>query len=276
MDDMLIRMTMDFKAIQFRIEKQVGWLTMNRPEMRNALNAEMREEMFAVVADAATNPDIRCLVVTGAGKGFCSGADLSGNRNAQASDVQPDPGAVRNAMRSNTQRLIRAFWELEKPTIAAVNGVAAGFGVHLALACDLVVAAESARFIEVFVRRGICVDAAGAYLLLRRIGLARAKEMVFFGDDVAAAEAERIGLINRCVPEAELELTARSLAERLAQGPTFALGMSKRLLNRSLDGDMETSFSEEAFAQSLVAQSADIKEGMRAFMEKREPKFVGR
>lgn len=266
---------MEPKTLLWKIENQVGWLTMNRPEMRNALNGEMREEMFATLAEAAADPEVRCLVVTGAGKGFCTGADLSGNRGRSA-DAPPDPGAVRNAMRSNTQRLIRAFWEFEKPVLAAVNGVAAGFGVHLALACDLILASDAARFIEVFVRRGICVDAAGAYLLLRRIGMAKAKELVFFGDDLPAAEAERIGLINRCVPAAELESVTREWAERLAQGPTFALGMSKRLLNRSLDVDMEGSFAEEAFAQSLVASSADMKEGMRSFMEKREPRFTGR
>lgn len=265
---------MEFQAIQFRIEGHVAWLVMNRPEMRNALNEQMREEMFSAVAETASNPDIRCLVVTGAGKGFCTGADLSGNR--PAGGQAPHPGAVRTAMRNNTQRLIRAFWELEKPAVAAVNGVAAGFGAHLALACDLVVASEAAKFIEVFVRRGIALDAGGAYLLCRRIGLARAKELVFFGDDLPAAEAERIGLINRCVPAERLEATARELAERLARGPTFALGLSKRLLNRSLESDLETSFAEEAFAQSLVSNSEDIKEGMRAFMEKRQPEFKGR
>lgn len=264
----------DFKAVQFRVEDNVGWLVMNRPEMRNALNEQMREEMFAVLADAATNPEIRCLVVTGAGKGFCTGADLSGNRSAQGE--APHPGGVRNAMRQSSQRLIRAFWELEKPVVAAVNGVAAGFGVHLALACDIIVASEDARFIEVFVRRGIALDAGGAYLLLRRVGMAKAKELVFFGDDLPAAEAERIGLVNRCVPADKLEASARELASRLAKGPTFALGLSKRLLNRSLESDLETSFSEEAFAQSLVAQSEDIKEGMRAFLEKRTPSFKGK
>jgi 2-(1,2-epoxy-1,2-dihydrophenyl)acetyl-CoA isomerase len=242
--------------------------------MRNALNAEMREEMFAVLADTATNPEIRSLVVTGAGKGFCTGADLSGNRSAQGET--PHPGAVRDAMRQNSQRLIRAFWELEKPVVAAVNGVAAGFGVHLALTCDIIVASEEAKFIEVFVRRGIAVDAAGAYLLLRRVGMAKAKELVLFGDDLFASEAERIGLINRCVPADKLEATARELAERLAKGPTFALGLSKRLLNRSLDSDLDTAFSEEAFTQALVANSEDIKEGMRAFMEKRQPQFKGK
>lgn len=265
---------MELKAVQWKVEQGVGWLTMNRPEMKNALNDQMREEMFAVLADAAADPEVRCMVVTGAGKGFCTGADLSGNRSG--SSQAPHPGGVRNAMRNNSQRLIRAFWEFEKPVVGAVNGVAAGFGVHLALACDIIIASQEAKFIEVFVRRGICVDAAGAYLLLRRIGMAKAKELVFFGDDLPAAEAERIGLINRCVAADSLEATARELATRLAQGPTFALGMSKRLLNRSLESDMETAFSEEAFAQSLVANSEDIKEGMRAFIEKRPPQFKGR
>ena len=265
---------MDFRAIELKTENGVAWLTMNRPEMKNALNAEMREEMFAALADVAANDEIRCLVVTGAGNGFCSGADLSGTR--AASSEPPHPNAVRGAMRQNSQRLIRTFWELEKPVVAAVNGVAAGFGAHLALACDIVVAAEEAKFIEVFVRRGIAIDAGGAFLLMRRIGIAKAKEMVFFGDDLPAKEAERIGLINRCVPGAELAATARQLAERLAQGPTFAIGMSKRLLNRAVESDLETSFSDEAFAQSVVSQSQDIKEGMRAFMEKRAPQFKGK
>jgi len=265
-----------FQTIKFDIEDQVAWLVMNRPEMKNALNAEMREEMFQALGEVATRDDIRCLVVTGVGSGFCTGADLSGGRAASGSNEPPHPGAVRSAMRQNSQRLIRAYWELEKPVVAAVNGVAAGFGVHLALACDLILAAAEAKFIEVFVRRGIAVDAGGAFLLMRRIGMAKAKELVFLGDDLSAADAERIGLINRCVPAAELERTTRELALRLAKAPTFALGMSKRLLNRSLESDLDTAFSEEAFAQSLVAQSQDIKEGMRAFMEKRAPQFKGK
>jgi len=267
---------MDYRAIELKVENQVAWLVMNRPEMKNALNAEMREEMFQALAEVTANDDVRCLVVTGAGKGFCSGADLSGNRAASAPSEPPHPGAARAAMRQNTQRLIRTVWDLEKPVIAAVNGVAAGFGVHLALACDLVLAADDAKFIEVFVRRGLAVDAGGAYLLMRRIGIAKAKELVFLGDDLPAPEAERIGLINRCVPAGDLEAATRALAERLAHGPTFSLGMSKRLLNRSLESDLETAFSDEAFAQSLVAQSQDMKEGMRSFLEKRPPQFKGR
>jgi 2-(1,2-epoxy-1,2-dihydrophenyl)acetyl-CoA isomerase len=157
-----------------------------------------------------------------------------------------------------------------------VNGVAAGLGAHLAFACDLVVAAEEARFIEVFVRRGLAVDAGGAFLLTRLVGLQKAKELVFLGDALPAEEARRIGLVNRVVPRAGLEAAAREWGERLATGPTFALGLSKRLLNRALDVDLETALEEEALAQTLVAQSDDMREGVAAFAERRAPQFKGR
>lgn len=261
----------DFDAILYALEHQVAWITLNRPEARNAVNDAMREELLAVLTDARTNPEIRAVVLTGAGKGFCTGADLS-RRGAGPSG----PGAAREMLRTRSQRLVRALWELEKPVIAAVNGVAAGLGAHLAFASDLVIAAAEARFIEIFVRRGIAIDACGAYLLPRLLGLARAKELVFFGDDLPAEEAQRLGLVNRVVPADQLHAAAREWAERLASGPTFAIGMSKRLLNRSLDVDMETALDDEAMAQSLVTQSEDTKEGMLAFMEKRPPAFTGR
>jgi 2-(1,2-epoxy-1,2-dihydrophenyl)acetyl-CoA isomerase len=175
-----------------------------------------------------------------------------------------------------SQQVIRALWDLEKPIVAGVNGVAAGLGAHLAYACDLVIAAEEARFIEVFVRRGIAVDAGGGFLLPRHLGLHKAKELVFFGDDLSAADAERLGLVNKVVPAAQLEAALREWATRLAQGPTFAIGLSKRLLNRSLQADMDALFAEEAFSQALTAQSEDMREGIRAFMEKRSPVFRGR
>jgi len=139
-----------------------------------------------------------------------------------------------------------------------------------------VVAAALTRFIEVFVRRGIALDAGGGFLLPRHVGLHKAKELVFFGDELSAADAERLGLVNKVVPAAELEATCRAWGERLAQGPTFALGLSKRLLNRSLQADLDTLFAEEAFTQALVAQSEDMREGIRSFMEKRPPAFKGR
>ncbi len=261
----------DFQAIQVHNEHQVTTITLNRPEARNAVNDDMREELLAVLTDARTNLDVRAVVLTGAGKGFCTGADISRRGSGPTG-----PGAAREMLRTRSQRLIRAVWELEKPVIAAVNGVAAGLGAHLAFACDLVIAAAESRFIEIFVRRGIAVDAAGAYLLPRLIGLAKAKELVFFGDDLPAEDAQRIGLVNKVVPGDQLQAAAAQWALRLASGPTYAIGMSKRLLNRSLDVDMETALDEEAMAQSLVTQSEDTKEGMLAFMEKRTPAFTGR
>jgi 2-(1,2-epoxy-1,2-dihydrophenyl)acetyl-CoA isomerase len=263
----------DHQAIQLTNENSVAWITLNRPDARNAVDEAMRNEIIAVLTDARTNPDIRAVVLTGAGKGFCTGADLGGGRGGVA---PTGPGAAREMIRTRSQRLIRAVMELEKPVIAAVNGVAAGLGAHLAFACDLVIAAEDARFIEVFVRRGIAVDAVGAYLLPRLIGLSRAKELVFFGDDLTAQRANEIGLVNRVVPPGDLVAAAREWAERLAAGPTFAIGMSKRLLNRSLDSDLDTALEEEALAQALVVHSDDSKEGIKSFMEKRKPAFTGR
>lgn len=262
-----------FEAIDYRLEDQVAWVTLNRPDARNAINDQMRGELFAVLEDARVNADVRCLVLTGSGKGFCTGADLSGPRKAGG---PTGPGATREVMRTRSQRLIRMLWELEKPTIAAVNGVAAGLGAHLAFACDLVIAAAETRFIEVFARRGLMLDAAGAFLLPRLIGLQKAKELVFFADDLAAEDAVRIGLANRAVPAAELADTVRAWATRLASGPTFALGMSKRLLNRSLDVDLETCLDDEAMAVSIVTQSEDVQEGLKAFVERRQPVFKGR
>lgn len=261
----------EYHAIHFAIENAVAWITLNRPDARNAVDDQMREELLAVLTDARTNGAVRALVLTGAGKGFCTGADLSRRGGGPSG-----PGAAREMMRTRSQRLIRALWELEKPVIAAVNGVAAGLGAHLAFAADLVIAAADARFIEVFVRRGLAVDAGGAYLLPRLIGLARAKELVFFGDDLDAGDALRLGLVNKVVPADELHAAATAWAERLATGPTFAIGMSKRLLNRSLESDLETALDEEALVQSLVTQSEDTKEGMLAFAERRQPQFKGR
>jgi len=262
----------DFKAILYNLENDVAWVTMNRPEQRNAVNADLRDELVAVFTDARTNAAVRALVLTGAGKGFCTGADLSGPRGQGPTG----PGAGRELMKGSSQRLIRAVWDLEKPVVAAVNGVAAGLGSHLAFASDFVIASAEARFIEVFVRRGIAVDAGGAFLLPRLVGLQKAKQMVFFGDDMSAEEAERWGLVSKVVAADQLASTAREWAERLAKGPTFAIGMSKRLLNRSLESSLETALEEEAMAQMLVTQSEDTREGMMAFMERRQPQFKGR
>src|SRR6058998_2789943 len=259
-------------TVLFRADGGLAWITLNRPEVRNAINDEMRQALLQTLARVEADPAIRAAVLTGAGEGFCPGADLWGGRR----DAAPPPHATRALMKQNSQRLIRTVLELEKPIVAAVNGVAAGMGAHLALACDLVIMAAEARLIEVFARRGLAIDSGGAFLLSRLVGLLKAKELVLLADDVSADEALRLGLCNKVVPRAELEAAARAWGERLARGPTFALGMSKHLLQRAYESGLETCLEEEALAQTLVAESEDMREGVRAFAEKRKPEFRGR
>ncbi|MGW5116576.1 enoyl-CoA hydratase/isomerase family protein [Streptomyces noursei] len=250
----------------------VAHLTLNRPDALNALTWDMRERLIAHLADAAADPDVRAVVLTATGKGFCAGADL---RGAPAAGDRV-AGDVARMIRNGAQRLVTAVLDCEKPVIAAVNGTAAGIGAHLAFACDLVLAAESARFIEVFVRRGLVPDGGGAYLLPRLVGPHRAKELMFFGDAVPAAEAARLGLVNRVVPDEELAKTARAWAERLAAGPTRALALTKALVNASLDGDRGTSLAAEATAQEINMTTADAQEGVASFVERRRPTYRGR
>ncbi|WP_030298537.1 enoyl-CoA hydratase/isomerase family protein [Streptomyces katrae] len=256
-----------------RIESGVSWITLNRPEAMNAVTWEQRERVIALLAEASADPTLRAVVLTATGKGFCAGADLRGSPAAAGERVAGD---VARMIRLGAQRLITAVLDCEKPVLAAVNGTAAGIGAHLALACDLVIAAESARFIEVFVRRGLVPDGGGAYLLPRLVGPQKAKELMFFGDAVPAAEAERLGLVNRVVPAEELEATAREWAERLAQGPTRALALTKQLVNASLDGDRAAALAAEATAQEINMTTADANEGVASFVERRSPKYVGR
>ncbi|MCX4779132.1 enoyl-CoA hydratase/isomerase family protein [Streptomyces sp. NBC_01264] len=256
-----------------RFESGVRWITLNRPEAMNAVTWDQRERIIGLLTEASADPDVRAVVITATGKGFCAGADL---RGAPAAPAERVVGDVARMIRLGAQRLITAVLDCEKPVIAAVNGTAAGIGAHLALACDLVIAAEQARFIEVFVRRGLVPDGGGAYLLPRLVGPQKAKELMFFGDAVPAAEAERLGLVNKVVPAEALEETAREWAERLAQGPTRALALAKQLVNASLDGDRATALAAEATAQELNMTTADANEGVASFVERRTPKYLGR
>ncbi|MGW1118576.1 enoyl-CoA hydratase/isomerase family protein [Streptomyces tanashiensis] len=267
------------------VENGVSWITLNRPEAMNAVTWDQRERIIALLAEASADPAVRCVVVTATGRGFCAGADLRGAPAAGGRGERGVPpaegrgsvaGDVARMIRLGAQRFIGAVMDCEKPVIAAVNGTAAGIGAHLAFACDLVLAADSARFIEVFVRRGLVPDGGGAYLLPRLIGPQRAKELMFFGDAVGAAEAKELGLVNRVVPADELAKTARDWAERLAQGPTRALALTKQLVNASLDVDRSTAFAAEATAQEINMTTRDAQEGVASFVERREARYEGR
>lgn len=253
-------------------DNAVSWITLNRPQAMNAVTWEQRERFIALLAAASADPDVRAVVITATGRGFCAGADLRGTPSADRERV---PGDVARTIRLGAQRLITAVLDCEKPVIAAVNGTAAGIGAHLAFACDLVLAAEPATFIEVFVRRGLVPDGGGAYLLPRLVGPQRAKELMFFGDSLPAADAERMGLVNRVVPAEELEKTAREWAERLAAGPTRALALTKQLVNASLDADRATAFATEAAAQEINMTTRDANEGVASFVERRTPRYRG-
>lgn len=264
--------------MRWEVDSRIGRLTINNPDARNALTWEMRDRISDLLTEASASLEVRVVLLTGTGKGFCTGAQLGGPRPVRAKpDGAPERimGDGARMIRQGWGRLISSILDCEKPVIAAVNGVAAGGGAHLALACDLVLMADEARFIEVFVRRGIIPDAGGCYLLPRIIGLQKAKELMFFGDDVSASEAERMGLVNKVVPLGDLDKTATEWAGRLATLPTKALGMTKWLLNRSFESSRSTAFEEEAFGQELVGHTEDSGEGMRAFIERRAPEFKG-
>lgn len=259
------------EGLVLREDGPVRWIILDRDARGNSLTPEMRNTIIDVLGAAHTDHDVRAVVLTARGKRFCTGADISGGA---ARD--PVAGDVTEMIRTGAQRLFRAVWECEKPVVCGLNGTAAGIGAHLALACDLVVAARSAKLIEIFTRRGLIPDGGGAYLLPRLVGPRKAKELFFFAEDVLAEEAERIGLVNRVVEDDALEAAVSEWAHRLAAGPTRALAFTKRMVNTSLDTDLTGAFATEAALVEVNLQTADMREGIAAFTERRDPDFSGR
>lgn len=255
------------------IENGVATITLNRPDSANAILPEMRNLIIDLLGAADGDVEVRAVQIRSNGRHFCSGADVGGI--ATARQTGPVVGDGMRRIMSGAQRLIAAVLDCSKPVLGVVQGPAAGMGAHLAFACDLVVAADSAIFLEPFLQRGIVVDAGGAYMLPRRIGLQRAKELAFLGEKIPAADAKELGLVNRVVPADQLQATADELLHRLANMPTTAVSLTKRLFNRSMDGDRAAAFLEEAMAQELQSRSHDAAEGIKAFGERRTPEFKG-
>jgi 2-(1,2-epoxy-1,2-dihydrophenyl)acetyl-CoA isomerase len=260
------------------VENGVARITLNRPQAKNAITPDQRDAMIDLLDHASRDIAVRAVVISGNGGSFCSGADLRASRPAEERpEGAPEraQGDIARVIASGAQRLITAVLDCEKPVIAAVEGVAAGIGAHLAIACDLVIATEDARFIEVFVRRGLVPDGAGAYLLVRLIGPQKAKELVFFGGDVNAKDACEMGLVNRVVPADLLEPTVREWADLLAAGPTRTIALAKQLINGAHDVDRSTALLQEALAQEMNMSTHDAQEGVQSFVERRAPDFRG-
>ena len=252
-------------------DEGVVTVTMNRPARKNAANKAMWEELLATFEKVAADRRDRVLVLTGAGDAFCSGADLGSG--TEVTGQSGDPYLVQ--MRALADVALRLH-RLPKPTIAKVGGVAAGAGMSMALGCDLVVASDTARFSQIFSKRGLSVDFGASWLLPRLIGLHRAKELAFFADIIDAQQAAEFGVVNRVVPAAELDAFVDEWARRLAQGPPLALSMTKTMLNNSFSLSMAEALEDEARSQAVNFASADTAEAMAAFVAKREPRFEGR
>lgn len=247
-------------------------ITLDRPDTLNALNRALLLDLRRAFALAAEDDSVRCVVLTGAGRGFCSGADLSDLRGQYDG---PEPPALGQYVRELYSPLVLAIRRIEKPVIAALNGIAAGAGASLALACDLRIASERASIAELFVRIGLIPDTGGTIILPLLVGLGKAAELAFSGARIGAEEAREIGLINRVVPADDLVPTTLAWAEELAALPTRAIGLTKRGFNAALLPRLEEHLALEAELMDEAGRTADHREGVMAFLEKREPKFVG-
>ncbi|SEB97412.1 2-(1,2-epoxy-1,2-dihydrophenyl)acetyl-CoA isomerase [Pseudomonas saponiphila] len=262
---------MNFATLLFSIDQGVALVSLNRPEQLNSFTAQMHGELRSALKLVRNNPEVRVLLLTGEGRGFCAGQDL-GERNVAPGEAPPDLG---QSIEAFYNPLIRELRDLPLPVICAVNGVAAGAGANLPLACDLVLAARSASFIQAFCKLGLIPDSGGTWLLPRLVGMARAKSLALLGNRLSAEQAEQWGLIHRCVDDDALRDEALRLARHLASQPTYGLALIKRSLNASLHNSFDQQLDLERDLQRLAGRSEDYREGVSAFMEKRSPVFKG-
>jgi 2-(1,2-epoxy-1,2-dihydrophenyl)acetyl-CoA isomerase len=254
------------EVVRYSVENGVAWIRLNRPESMNAVNGALRRALVDTVKQAERDEGVKVVVVTGEGRAFCAGADVREFQNRE--------GGLETA-RQDYEFLLGRLRTMPKPTVAAMNGVAAGIGASLALVCDLRYAVPQASFIEAFVKIGLTVDGGVSWLLPRLIGSGKALEMFYTGDPLNAADAERFGVVNRVVEPEQLEPAVRELAERLAAGPAHALGAIKRSVTYAMNATLEEAMEFEFHLQGVQMQREDFKEGVAAFLEKRQPRFQG-
>ncbi len=255
----------DYETIRYEVAGGVATITLNRPDKLNSFNDKMHEEFIDALKKVQRDPGARCVVITGEGRGFCAGQDLQAIGSGPISDI----------VRKYYTTWVTRIRTMEKPVLAAVNGVAAGAGCSLALACDLVIASEKASFLQAFVKVGLVPDSGASYMLPRLIGYHKAMELALFGDKVSAQEALELGLCNRVVPEEGFAATVAEWAARLAKGPR-SMGWIKRQFTRGMEQSLEEILELEAFDQDAAAGTDDAREAIQAFLEKREPNFTGR
>ena len=261
----------NYQTLICAASKEVLTITLNRPEVYNAFNEELKKELLESLKEAEKDATVRCLVIRGAGdRAFCSGQDLKEHSGKETSR------SLKESLEKSYNPIIRKMRTMEKPIIGMINGVAAGAGVSIALACDMRIMAESAKLIEVFIRIALVPDTGSHWFLPRLVGMAKAFEYAALGNDIPAAEAEHVGLVNKVVPAADLERVTMELAQKLAKAPTKSIGLIKRTLNKALSSDLDTLLDYEAYIQEIASLTEDHKEGVQAFLEKRTPQFKGK
>jgi 2-(1,2-epoxy-1,2-dihydrophenyl)acetyl-CoA isomerase len=251
----------------------IAKITLNRPNALNAINDKMGEELLASLKEMEKSETVRCLVMTGAGRAFSAGEDVSGLKDRYGAGEHPSLG---DHLRKKYHPIITRIRNLEKPVIARLNGIAAGSGASIALACDFRVASEDAGLKQAFIGVGLVPDSGSSYFLTRMIGSGKALELIMTGRTLPAKEAEQLGLINKVVPAVELDKHTDELAHKLASGPTKALGLSKRIVNRVTSLELPDALEYEAYNQDIAGKTSDHLEATKAFLEKRQPKFSGK